>query len=246
GEYLKVNSTADHGDVLAYNNEHSKRYMEKVIDTEEGHATFTHRFPVEISVPIYRVKDLEDIKVRVASFDYELPDQSQLQLQSTIAIYGIHDLQYGSPEKRSESIETIEENEQIESPPLHVEDHFQFEVKKETEITDETQFTETNRLDQPSEDHQPIPSMKEESAEELPVEDDAETVADSKGAGEGRWPKPNPQRFAEVFNKEQQTEPEPAPPEAANATETDPRTSRRACGASFPQPQSLDVSPATS
>src|SRR5699024_12787661 len=86
---------------------------------------------------------------RVASFDYELPDQSQLQLQSTIAIYGIHDLQYGSPEKRSESIETIEENEQIESPPLHVEDHFQFEVKKETEITDETQFTETNRQDKP-------------------------------------------------------------------------------------------------
>lgn len=246
GEYLKVNSTADHGDVLAYNNEHSKRYMEKVIDTEEGHATFTHRFPVEISVPIYRVKDLEDIKVRVASFDYELPDQSQLQLQSTIAIYGIHDLQYGSPEKRSESIETIEENEQIESPPLHVEDHFQFEVKKETEITDETQFTETNRLDQPSEDHQPIPSMKEESADESLVEEDSETVDDSKDAEKGRWPKTKTQSFAEFFNKEKETESEAVSPEAAKATEKDTNTNPQASDASLSQLQSLDVSPSTS
>src|SRR5699024_6616474 len=149
-------------------------------------------------------------------------------------------------EKRTESIETIEENGQIEAPHLDVEDHFQSEVQKETEITDETQFTETNRVDQPSEDHHARPSVNEEPADESLVEADPEPVDDSTDAEEGRWAKTKTQSFAEFFNKEKEAESEAVSPEAAMATEKDTNTNPQASDASLSQPQSLDVSPSTS
>ena len=88
GEYEKVESEQDDRS-LDFEDFQAKRYVEKVID-EEGLAAFSHRFPVEISVPPYRVADLNEVTVHVDSFDYEIPEPSHLKLYATIEIHGIN------------------------------------------------------------------------------------------------------------------------------------------------------------
>lgn len=67
----------------------NRRFMQQVTDMRAGEASFSHSFPVEISVPTYRVDDFNDIAVNIASFDYEIPDENQLKLNAIIDIYGI-------------------------------------------------------------------------------------------------------------------------------------------------------------
>lgn len=89
GEYQRV-STTEEEQIMDFEDYPSKRFVEKVIGTEDNGAEFTHRFPVEISVPTYRVADLNDVTVSIESFDYEMPETSQLKLYSTIEIHGIN------------------------------------------------------------------------------------------------------------------------------------------------------------
>lgn len=88
GEYRKVpageieveDTAANHADM---------RFMDHVSDSKEMEAIFTHGFPIEISVPAYRVEDLNNIAVSIGSFDYDIPEQNRLQLNSTVDIHGI-------------------------------------------------------------------------------------------------------------------------------------------------------------
>lgn len=67
------------------------RYIEKVMDGDnEETAMFSHRFPVEISVPPYRVQQLEQISVSVDAFDYELPSSNKLHVYASLHIHGIN------------------------------------------------------------------------------------------------------------------------------------------------------------
>ncbi|WP_240510256.1 stage VI sporulation protein D [Virgibacillus profundi] len=130
GEYHKVASTADEDDQsMDFENYHSKRYVERVVDIEEGDAEFSHRFPVEISVPTYRVNDINDVSVYIESFDYEIPDPSQLKLYSTIEIHGITD-------QSEESDGHEEEEQQAEALPMEREEDesFNFEIKQEKDL----------------------------------------------------------------------------------------------------------------
>ena len=57
GEYVKVSSDENEEEPLSRLEEmDAKRYVENVTETEDGFAEFFHRFPVEISVPAYRVR----------------------------------------------------------------------------------------------------------------------------------------------------------------------------------------------
>src|SRR5690625_1709268 len=90
GEYeIDQVEPEDDEDLLNFDDHHSRRYFEEIRNNENGSATFSHRFPVEISVPAYRVDNTNDIKVNVASFDYEISEGSQFRLISTIEIHGI-------------------------------------------------------------------------------------------------------------------------------------------------------------
>src|SRR5690625_1766370 len=101
GEYRKVND--DEENVSSYNNQFTK-YIEKVMDLEEGIASFSHRIPVEVSIPTYRVSNINDITVVVESFDYELPNQHILKVNSSLHIYGINgsDQTYATEEEVEE------------------------------------------------------------------------------------------------------------------------------------------------
>lgn len=128
GEYEKKPS--EPGEIealLKLDDIHAKRYMEQVDEKEDGYMTFSHRFPVEISVPAYRVANLDEVTVSIAAFDYELPDGGKLQFQSTVEIEGIND----------QPLETVElengteiEREQASDDSEEVEYAFEFDLKK--------------------------------------------------------------------------------------------------------------------
>lgn len=121
GEYQKIIPSDQDNYTNDFEEYHSNRYVESVVDTEDGAAEFSHRFPVEISIPSYRVMNLNDVTVSIASFDYEIPDQSQLKLYSTINIDGIN----------SQTEVTHEEEEEEEEEEEKVDETFQFEIKEE-------------------------------------------------------------------------------------------------------------------
>src|SRR5690625_2391105 len=98
---------------------HSYRYVESVTDTLEGGATFSHQFPVEISIPSYRVQDFNEITVSIESFDYEIPGENQLKLNAAIDIHGINMENANETSRQSEVTEEKEavvsalENEEV-------------------------------------------------------------------------------------------------------------------------------------
>ncbi|MEN1968319.1 stage VI sporulation protein D [Lentibacillus sp. N15] len=145
GEYVKANGqNQEQNNTVEFDEEyHARRYMERVEDLVEGGAEFSHRFPVEISVPTYRVGDLEDVTVSINSFDYELPTQNQITFASTIAIHGISE-QEESP--RDEPAYDYQADD----------DHtFDFDIKEPQEL--ESPF------DSESSQHQDMPILSTES-----------------------------------------------------------------------------------
>src|SRR5690625_568614 len=126
GEYIKANSESEQME----NELETLRYIEKIEDSENNRALFSHRFPVEISVSLYRVANLNDVAVSIESFDYELPQPNHLKLKSTIDIHGI------SEEQRTEEVkenkvdeERVDTSDSESSIPLDA--TFSFDIKQE-------------------------------------------------------------------------------------------------------------------
>jgi len=88
GEYHPVQDVVE-GTAVAVSP--GTRELEKVEKLEGGTNTFYHRFPVEISVPKYRIKQLKDVYVAIDNFDYDIPGSNVLELQATVAIYGVQE-----------------------------------------------------------------------------------------------------------------------------------------------------------
>lgn len=155
GSYQKeAFSNVGDEDTLDFDDYHSRRYVEKVVELDNGKSEFTHRFPVEISVPTYRVADLNDVTVDIDSFDYEIPNQSQLKLSSRIEIHGISDHTEGALEDEPEA-----GNEFL---PPREEETFEFDIKTEKETSEsEGQFIPENTPTLSPEVEDGSPSEKE-------------------------------------------------------------------------------------
>ena len=69
----------------------SYRSLTQLNVAEDGIAELVHRFPVDITIPSYRVEDSNQVKVEVESFEYELPNSTCFELSASICIYGIKD-----------------------------------------------------------------------------------------------------------------------------------------------------------
>lgn len=128
GEYVKVSSDENEEEPLSRLEEmDAKRYVENVTETEDGFAEFSHRFPVEISVPAYRVRSLDDVSVSIDSFDYELPEESKINLYATISIHGLQeDVTFPQEDREKEAI-------------AEVDDVFEFEQRQPEEEPDSTE-----------------------------------------------------------------------------------------------------------
>src|SRR5690625_4171216 len=162
GEYKKPN--LENLEEFTSNDDNLARYIENVMELDANYARFSHRFPVEVSIPSYRVDNLNDITVIVDSFDYELPDKNKLQLKASVHINGINadkvatdertEEENGGLEAMKESGESTfhgmpDENEQLISEEIgetdseamkdhHTEIDFSEETEVETAIEDES------------------------------------------------------------------------------------------------------------
>jgi len=178
GEYVKkAYEEQDEEDIFNLDNFESKHYVERVVDLEDGDAKFTHRFPVEISVPTYRVTDLNDVTVYIESFDYELPEESQLKMYSTIEIHGIHETM--KERESADAEETVEKS--AEDPgvlPRHESESFQFEVKEQAEAS---------------------PDLESFNAENLPVLEEEQNEKPEEPAEKERWKYKETKTLKEFF-----------------------------------------------
>ncbi|WP_174613948.1 LysM peptidoglycan-binding domain-containing protein [Virgibacillus ihumii] len=173
GTYKRLPSNEDNAEPDNLNDYHSKRYVEKVVELEDDRSEFLHRFPVEISIPVNRVNDLNDITVDIESFDYEIPNQTQMKLSSTVQIHGID-----NPQQES----TVHEKE--DTAFLQREDEtFEFDIK---EKANEEEMNSDSAEDFVSE----LPQMPEEEPANETVEE------------EERWKKKKSQSLTEFFNKD--------------------------------------------
>ena len=67
------------------------RYVQSISQTEEGLCEFTHRFPVDITIPVNRISSIYDIDVIVDSFDYAFSERSCMRLTADLIISGLYD-----------------------------------------------------------------------------------------------------------------------------------------------------------
>src|SRR5699024_3863063 len=86
GEYNKVLDEQNKSDLEPFS---SLQIIEKMIETEENQVMFSHRFPVEVTVAKNRINDLNDVKVEVVAYDYEIPANNRLNISAELHIHGI-------------------------------------------------------------------------------------------------------------------------------------------------------------
>jgi stage VI sporulation protein D len=126
GEYRNDEESAVNEDENAPN----QKYVERVDPQVEGICEFSHRFPVDITIPNNRIQSIYDIDVIVESFDYSFPERSCLKLSAELTISGLYD----SSQHQDEAVEEEEEYE-----VLH---RYQVETLEETE-QEENEFEDT-------------------------------------------------------------------------------------------------------
>ncbi|MCM3765465.1 stage VI sporulation protein D [Neobacillus niacini] len=137
GEYKSLQDENDHqGEGVA-----SQKFVERVAEREEGTCEFSHRFPVDITIPNNRIQSVYDIDVLVESFDYSFPERSCLKLSAELTISGL----YG-PDKQQEPEPELElvhrsneegEPEEISVNPAEFQSNYQPNFLFETEARKE-------------------------------------------------------------------------------------------------------------
>ncbi|GAF64102.1 hypothetical protein BTS2_0994 [Bacillus sp. TS-2] len=104
------------------------RSVEEVEVDEEGKGEIKHFFPIDVTIPLSRIQNLDDIFVDVENFDYDLPEKSCIQLTADIGISGMSTVQdapvNATIEEEAEE-ETVRETEDEKS--------FSFDSRKEAQ-----------------------------------------------------------------------------------------------------------------
>jgi stage VI sporulation protein D len=68
----------------------TQKYVQSVEERDGGVCEFSHRFPVDITIPNNRIQSIYDIDVFVDSFDYSIPERSCLKLSAELTISGLY------------------------------------------------------------------------------------------------------------------------------------------------------------
>ncbi len=165
GEYVREESSLEDEDDFTFDDLEAKRYVAHVNKKEDNLTEFTHRFPVDISIPTYRIENMDDVRIQIVDFDYELPMNSKLQLTALAEIHGImadEDLLEKKPQLR----ERDEEDALEELQP------FSFEIKRKEMTDEETAKLEVDSVNSREEAEEMEQKEKriEEAEEELQEE----------------------------------------------------------------------------
>ncbi|MDT8859503.1 stage VI sporulation protein D [Alkalihalobacillus sp. MEB130] len=153
GEYRPTgtdDSKADNSQTLEQ--QVSFRSAGDVTIAADGSGQIKHFFPIDVTIPLSRIQNLDDVYVEVDSFDYDLPEKSCIQLTADISISGMTQ-QQETYEKRIEKeiekaaaakAEVSEEEEQVPTA-------FSFEAKKrpEPELARQEPVVQKEEIEEP-------------------------------------------------------------------------------------------------
>lgn len=107
----------------------NQKFVERVEKQETGICEFTHRFPVDITIPNNRIQSIYDIDVLVESFDYSLVERSCLKLSAELTISGLYDVQKQEESLQYEVLSRNEEEEPLDAFNPQNDDSFLFEAE---------------------------------------------------------------------------------------------------------------------
>jgi len=172
GEYVREPREAEEEQNLDSEDFQTKRFVEEVIVTENDITEFSHRFPIDISVPAYRINTVDDLSIEIMTFDYEIPISNKLQLTAIAAIHGMKaEIDLLEEKKKRDSEEAMLEKEEST--------YFEFEINQpEVEAADEplnqaAEKEQSNTRDEKVENHRKTTSESlAEFIQELPDEVD--------------------------------------------------------------------------
>jgi stage VI sporulation protein D len=172
-QYVTIRGTLDltgeykcQGEVEAENSQEPsvQKWVHSVDEREEGLYEFSHHFPVDITIPTYRIRDLSEIDVIIETFDYLLPERSCLKLTADLNVTGLYEEQAEEVEEEEDVFELSYRSQEDVEPSLDTdenddddddEDYEPFEVEARKE---DTFFAEPTLAESSS--HQPsIPEI---------------------------------------------------------------------------------------
>ncbi|WP_429464178.1 stage VI sporulation protein D [Neobacillus sp. B4I6] len=158
GEYKSYEPTNENED----ENVTSQKFVERVDAREGGNCEFSHRFPVDITIPNNRIQSIYDIDVLVESFDYSIPERSCLKLAAELTISGL----YGIEQQQKQQQQPQEEVVELELIPRS---EIEFFEEDDEEIEDELESVHSSYQDNfLFEAEARKPQEKDESVEILP------------------------------------------------------------------------------
>nr|WP_264760467.1 stage VI sporulation protein D [Neobacillus rhizosphaerae] len=206
GEY-KSYEAADEGKDEGFT---SQKFVERVADLDEGNCEFSHRFPVDITIPNNRIQSIYDIDVLVESFDYSLPERSCLKLSAELTISGLYGIEQQQQLEQTQEYEVLhrteeeaaEEEVEVEQEvvPSSHEDNFLFEVEVRKQQEEESievlpkfpTFNYQPQVEYVEEDYEPAWDLQEARSESSqPIEIEHEVVFEEESV-------PNPHFEEEV------------------------------------------------
>lgn len=165
GEYQKVNGEEEGEEIFDFDQIQAKRYVESIREVN-GLYVFTHKFPVDISVPPHRVNKIEDVTVQIESFDYDLLGADSLKITAAVEIQGI---------LQDEAYRPSEENwETAEADQEQVGDTFSFEIELPEEAltrNEQTILEDQKKLEELLASEEEIKPEVEPILEESPSEE---------------------------------------------------------------------------
>lgn len=109
-----------------------QKYVHAVDERDDGICDFSHRFPVDITIPNNRIQSIYDVNVSVESFDYAFPERSCLKLAAELTISGLYGDQQHEPVEEEEIVEVVyRDRTEVKSEVEDQEEMAEIEVSNE-------------------------------------------------------------------------------------------------------------------
>ncbi|MGG1677600.1 stage VI sporulation protein D [Neobacillus sp. NRS-1170] len=154
----------------------SQKFVERVAEREgEEICEFSHRFPVDITIPNNRIQSIYDIDVLVESFDYSFPERSCLKLSAELTISGLYGTEQQQEEEEAEAAEpefevlhrSETEVDEVESIQAALQNNYQDSFLFETEARKPLEEESVDVLPKyPTFNYQPQQNFYQEEEEE--------------------------------------------------------------------------------
>ncbi|WP_100373657.1 stage VI sporulation protein D [Bacillus sp. FJAT-45037] len=146
--------------------------------SEDGKGQIKHFFPIDVTIPISRIQNLDDVYVQIESFDYDLPEKSCIQLTADISISGMN-----QPQETTNRVSEEANQEQETSDTA-----FSFDAKKVPVENQEPEAPEEKAYEVPSMNawqppafnqfygfQQPLPEQVEPEEEQIQEQEEVDT-----------------------------------------------------------------------